>query len=137
MKRVTSIGGVFFKSKQPEKIREWYQKHLGLQVDNYGTTFEWRQADNPTKMGFTQWSPMKEDTTYFEPSAKEFMVNYRVENLELLVSTLKEEGVVFIDEIESFEYGKFIHLMDPEGTKIELWEPNDEAYNEILTVKTR
>lgn len=137
MKRVTSIGGVFFKSKQPEKIREWYQKHLGLQVDNYGTTFEWRQADNPTKMGFTQWSPMKEDTTYFEPSAKEFMVNYRVENLELLVSTLKEEGVVFIDEIESFEYGKFIHLMDPEGTKIELWEPNDEAYNEILTVKTK
>jgi predicted enzyme related to lactoylglutathione lyase len=137
MKRVTSIGGIFFKSKDPEKVKEWYSKHLGLNVDQYGTSFEWRQAEDGTKKGFTAWSPFKEDTKYLEPSVKEFMINYRVENIEWLVEELKKEGVVVTDNIEVYEYGKFVHIMDIEGNKIELWEPKDEEYDKILKVRTR
>jgi predicted enzyme related to lactoylglutathione lyase len=137
MKRVTSIGGIFFKSKDPEKVKEWYSKHLGLNVDQYGTSFEWRQAEDGTKKGFTAWSPFKEDTKYLEPSVKEFMINYRVENIEWLVEELKKEGVVVTDNIEVYEYGKFVHIMDIEGNKIELWEPKDEEYDKILNVRTK
>jgi len=137
MERVTSIGGVFFKCKDPDKIKEWYAKHLGLNTDKYGTSFEWRQADDGTKKGFTVWSPFKNDTKYFKPSEKEFMINYRVENLEQLVEELKKEGVIIVDEIETYEYGKFVHIMDIEGNKIELWEPNDEEYDKILEVRTK
>jgi len=137
MKRVTSIGGIFFKSKDPEKVKEWYSKHLGLNVDQYGTSFEWRQAEDGTKKGFTAWSPFKEDTKYLEPSVKEFMINYRVENIEWLVEELKKEGVVVTDNIEVYEYGKFVHIMDIEENKIELWEPKDEEYDKILKVRTR
>lgn len=131
MKRVTSIGGIFFKCQNPDQVKEWYQKHLGLNTDQWGTTFEWRQADNPEKKGFSQWSPFNADTKYFEPSKKEFMVNYRVENLEWLVGELKKEGVTIIDEIAEYEYGKFVHILDPEGNAIELWEPIDEEYDKI------
>ena len=137
MKRVTSIGGIFFKSKDPEKVKEWYSKHLGLNVDQYGTSFEWRQSEDGTKKGFTAWSPFKEDTKYLEPSVKEFMINYRVENIEWLVEELKKEGVVVTDNIEVYEYGKFVHIMDIEGNKIELWEPKDEEYDKILNVRTK
>jgi predicted enzyme related to lactoylglutathione lyase len=137
MKRVTSIGGIFFKSKDPEKVKEWYSKHLGLNVDQYGTSFEWRQAEDGTRKGFTAWSPFKEDTKYLEPSVKEFMINYRVENIEWLVEELKKEGVVVTDNIEVYEYGKFVHIMDIEGNKIELWEPKDEEYDKILNVRTK
>jgi predicted enzyme related to lactoylglutathione lyase len=137
MKRVTSIGGIFFKSKDPEKVKDWYSKHLGLNVDQYGTSFEWRQAEDGTKKGFTAWSPFKEDTKYLEPSVKEFMINYRVENIEWLVEELKKEGVVVTDNIEVYEYGKFVHIMDIEGNKIELWEPKDEEYDKILNVRTK
>jgi predicted enzyme related to lactoylglutathione lyase len=123
MKKVTGIGGVFFKCKNPETIKEWYKQHLGLNTDQYGTTFEWRKEDKPEEKGSTQWSPFSEATKYFEPSSKEFMINYRVENLEELVVELKKEGVTICDEIEVYEYGKFIHILDPEGNKIELWEP--------------
>ena len=122
MKRVTGIGGIFFKCKDSEKMKEWYNTHLGLKTDKYGANFEWFEKDDATKKGSTQWSPFAEDTKYFEPSAKEFMINYRVDNLEALVVELKKEGVTILDEMEVFDYGKFIHIMDFEGNKIELWE---------------
>jgi predicted enzyme related to lactoylglutathione lyase len=131
MKRVTGIGGIFFKCKDPNKMREWYKTHLGLNTNQYGTVFEWRQATDSTKKGFSQWSPFKETTKYFEPSTKEFMINYRVENLEALVEELKKEGVTVTDTIETFDYGKFVHIMDIEGNKIELWEPNDIEYEKL------
>ncbi len=137
MKRVTSIGGIFFKTKNPDKVKEWYSKHLGIIIDKYGTSFEWRHADDKNKKGFTAWSPFANDTKYFNPSEKEFMINYRVENIEWLVEELKKEGVNVVDEIEVYEYGKFVHIMDIEGNKIELWEPNDEEYDKILEVRTK
>lgn len=131
-KRVTGIGGVFFKVEDPDATKSWYQKHLGLNTDQYGTTFEWRQAENPNLKGHTQWSPMSDKTEYFNPSKKDFMINYRVENLEELVDELKKEGVRILDEIEVYDYGKFVHIMDPDGHSIELWEPVDEVYEKIL-----
>ncbi|MCZ2396966.1 MAG: VOC family protein [Chitinophagales bacterium] len=131
MKKVTGIGGIFFKCKDPEKMRAWYQTHLGLHTNQYGAVFEWYQGADSTRKGFTQWSPFGEDTKYFEPSEKDFMINYRVENLELLVEALKKEGVTVLDEIESYDYGKFVHILDAEGNKIELWEPNDSEYEKL------
>lgn len=125
MKKVTGIGGIFFKCKDPDKMKDWYKAHLGLATDQYGTNFEWRQAEDPTKKGLTVWSPFADTTKYFEPSTKEFMINYRVENLVDLVERLKKEGVTITDTIESFSYGKFVHILDIEGNKIELWEPKD------------
>jgi len=126
MKKVTGIGGIFFKCKDPNKMREWYKTHLGLDAGQYGASFEWRQADDPTKKGITQWSPFAETTKYFDPSTKDFMINYRVENLEELVEELKKEGVTIADKIEASDYGKFVHIIDLEGNKVELWEPPDE-----------
>ena len=123
MKKVTGIGGIFFKCKDTKKITEWYKTHLGLDTNEYGANFEWRQAEDPTKTGSTQWSPFAETTKYFEPSTKDFMINYRVENLEELVEQLKKEGVTIVDEIETYDYGKFVHIVDVEGNKVELWEP--------------
>lgn len=137
MKRVTSLGGIFFKCKDPGKMKEWYSKHLGLNNDKYGTSFEWRHTDNNSKKGYTAWSPFKDDTKYFEPSTKEFMINYRVENIEWLVEELKKEGVMVVDNIETYEYGKFVHILDPENNKIELWEPNDIVYDKILKARTK
>ena len=131
MKRVTSIGGIFFKCKDPNQMKEWYKTHLGLNTNQYGTVFEWRQATDHSKKGFSQWSPFAEKTKYFEPSTKEFMINYRVENLEALVEELKKEGVTITDTIETYDYGKFVHIMDIEGNKIELWEPNDIEYEKL------
>jgi predicted enzyme related to lactoylglutathione lyase len=133
MKKVTGIGGVFFKCKDPAKMKEWYAKHLGMVSDQYGLNFEWRQGEDSSKYGSTQWSPFSEKTKYFEPSSKDFMINYRVENLVELVDDLKKDGVTIVDTIESFDYGKFIHIMDIEGNKIELWEPKDVEYNKIVT----
>lgn len=137
MKRVTGIGGVFFKTKNPQKTKDWYQKHLGLQTDEYGTSFEWRDAEEPKKKGYTAWSPFDDKTNYFGESGQDFMINYRVENLEELVKQLESEGVKIVDQIESFEYGKFVHIEDPNGHRIELWEPIDEEYEKILDVKTQ
>ena len=131
LKRVTSIGGIFFKCQNPKQIREWYKTHLGLNTNQYGAVFEWRQADDSTKKGFTQWSPFKESTKYFEPSKKDFMINYRVADLVTLVGELKKEGVIIVDTIESYDYGKFVHILDTEGNKLELWEPNDIAYENL------
>ncbi len=123
MKRVTGIGGIFFKCQDPEKTREWYKTHLGFNADKFGAKFEWRENDDSTKKGTTVWSPFSEKTKYFEPSAKDFMINYRVEDLEALVAELKKEGVTILDDIESSDYGKFVHILDNDGNKIELWEP--------------
>ena len=125
LKRVTGIGGIFFKCKDPNTIREWYHVHLGLETDQYGATFVWWQAADSTKKGSTQWTPFAYSTKYFEPSTKEFMINYRVDNLTALVDQLKKEGVTVLDTLESYDYGKFVHIIDIEGNKIELWEPND------------
>jgi predicted enzyme related to lactoylglutathione lyase len=137
MKKVTGIGGIFFKCKDPEKMKEWYKTHLGLNTDQYGTNFEWREGEDATKYGFTQWSPFSDSTKYFEPSTKDFMINYRVKNLVQLVNKLKTEGVIITDEIESYDYGKFIHIIDIEGNKIELWEPVDVEYDKIVVGRTK
>lgn len=137
MKKVTGIGGIFFKTKDPQKTKDWYQKHLGLQTDEYGTSFEWRDAEEPKKKGYTAWSPFEEKTNYFGESGQEFMINYRVENLEELVSQLELEGVKIVDKIESYEYGKFVHIEDPNGHRIELWEPVDDAFEKIVKSKTK
>jgi predicted enzyme related to lactoylglutathione lyase len=136
-KRVTAIGGIFFKSENPEKMRQWYAEHLGLNTDKHGTTFEWRHSDAPEQKGFTAWSLFSEKTDYFKPSEKEFMVNYRVENLEWLLEQLKTEGVDIVGEIMVETYGKFAHILDPEGNKIELWESNDAVFETILDVVTK
>ncbi len=125
MEKVTGIGGIFFKCKDPNKMKEWYKTHLGLDTNEWGVTFEWRQAEDPTKKGSTQWSPFAETTKYFEPSTKDFMINYRVADLEALVEELKKEGVTIVDKIEDSDYGKFVHIIDMEGNKIQLWEAND------------
>jgi predicted enzyme related to lactoylglutathione lyase len=130
-KKVTGIGGIFFKCKEPKKVREWYQQHLGLNTNKYGSVFEWFQGADSTKKGFLQWSPFNEKTKYFEPSTKDYMINYRVGNLVALVDELKKDSVAITDTIEVASYGKFIHIMDIEGNKIELWEPNDNEYEKL------
>lgn len=125
-KRVTGIGGVFFKSNDPKALVAWYDKHLGLKTDQYGSTFWWKDAAGNDCS--TQWSPFKEDTKYFQPSEKPFMQNFRVDNLDQLLEDLKQEGVTIVGEPESYDYGKFGWILDPEGNKIELWEPNDKAF---------
>ena len=127
MKKVTGIGGVFFKCDNPQDMNEWYGKNLGLTTTEYGTTFEWRQADDPLKTGSTSWCTFPRETQYFNPSAKPFMINYRVENLVLLVEELRKENVTIVDDIAEYDYGKFVHVLDPEGNIIELWEPKDDA----------
>jgi predicted enzyme related to lactoylglutathione lyase len=131
IKNVTGIGGIFFKCRDPKKIREWYKTNLGLNTNDYGAVFEWRQGADTTKKGFTQWSPFNEKTKYFEPSTKDFMINYRVENIVALIEQLKQNGVTIVDTIETVEYGKFVHIMDIEGNKIELWEPNDKEFAKL------
>ena len=134
-KKVTGIGGIFFKCKDPEAMKDWYSKNLGLVTNEYGSCFEFRSSDEPERLGYLQWSTFKDDTKYMEPSKKDFMINYRVEDIESLVDELRSAGVTICDEIESFDYGKFVHIMDPEGNKIELWEPVDPVFTEWLDGK--
>jgi len=128
MKKVTGIGGIFFKTKDPKKISNWYGEKLGLVINPYGSVFEFRQGAAPDKKGYTIWSPFKDDTDYFAPSEEPYMVNYRVADLKALIEDLRNKGVKIVGEIEEFEYGKFAHILDPEGRKIELWEPVDEVF---------
>jgi phosphoglycerate dehydrogenase-like enzyme/predicted enzyme related to lactoylglutathione lyase len=124
--RVTGIGGIFFKSKNPKELVAWYGKHLGLKTDDYGSTFWWK--DQSGKDCSTQWSPFSNDTNYFDPSEKEFMQNFRVHDLENLLKKLSDEGVTIVGEMESYDYGKFGWILDIEGNKIELWEPIDKTF---------
>lgn len=126
MKRVTGLGGFFFKTDDPDGIKDWYKKHLGIPTDRYGWTFWWKDKEGNDCS--TQWSPMKSDTKYFNPSESSFMMNFRVENLVELLEVLKKEGVTVVGEIEEFEYGKFGWILDPDGNKLELWEPIDAAF---------
>lgn len=129
--KITGIGGVFFKCADPKATRQWYSDNFGMKTDEYGASFCFRLDEQPEKKAYLQWSPFPADTKYFEPAKKEFMVNYRVEGIEELVEQLKANGVQVVDEIESFDYGKFVHVMDPDGNKIELWEPVDEVFTEM------
>ena len=134
--KVTGIGGIFFKTSDPNATKDWYRQNLGLVTDQYGSSFEFRNTNNPDEINHLQWSPFTNDTTYFQPSPKEFMINYRVQNLEGLLVKLKAAGVTICDEIEEFEYGKFVHIMDLDGNKLELWEPVDHVFTEMLDGKT-
>ena len=123
MKRVTGIGGVFFKAKDPKSLGKWYRTHLGIDVQAWGgAAFNWAD-DNPSGKGTTAWSLFKDDTSHFAPSASSFMINYRVEDLDALIAKLREEGCNVVGEIQDSEYGKFGWVMDPEGNKVELWQP--------------
>ena len=127
-KRVTGIGGIFFKSNDQNKLKDWYRDHLGIDSDQYGFTFKWRNYEKAEEAGTTVWSPFPKDTDYYNPSTKDYMINYRVEDLVGLIEILKAEGEEVIGEIEEYEYGKFGWIMDPEGRKIELWEPIDAPF---------
>jgi len=129
--KVTGIGGIFFRAKNPEETKTWYQENLGIAVNDYGASFEFRNANNPKEINYLNWSPFQEDTDYFDPSKKEFMINYRVQNIEGLVENFKKNGVTVLDEITSYEYGKFVHILDAEDNKIELWEPVDHVFTEM------
>lgn len=121
--KVTGIGGVFFFSDNPAETRAWYAKHLNMDVSEWGASFPYRNMENPEEIGSVQWSPFKQGSDYFSPSTKTFMINYTVQNIEGLVEKLRADGVTICDEIIDSEYGKFVHIMDAEGNKIELWEP--------------
>lgn len=127
--RVTGLGGVFFKSPDPEKLKKWYDENLGIPAGQYGATFEWRSARYPEKKGFTAWGVFTENTDYFDPGQQESMINYRVNDLKALIEKLKSRGVQVVGEIQEFDYGKFGWIMDPDGNKIELWEPDDDVYS--------
>lgn len=129
--KVTEIGGIFFFSDNPTETREWYAKNLGFDVNEWGSTFVSRNIDKPDEINYLQWSPFKSGSDYFAPSRKEFMVNYRVQNIEGLVENLRDNRVTILDNIETFDYGKFVHIMDSEGNKIELWEPVDEVFTAL------
>ena len=122
--KVTGIGGIFFFSDNPKETKDWYAKNLGVEVNAWGSvSFDSRNINNPDEIETLQWSPFKKGDEYFSPSKKEFMINYRVQNLEALLEKLKENGVTILDEVATYDFGKFVHIMDAEGNKIELWEP--------------
>lgn len=134
--KVTGIGGIFFRSKDPAKTREWYGKNLGLAISEYGSSFEFRNANRPDEINYLQWSTFEKGSDYF-PAEQEFMINYRVQNIEGLVKILKEKGVTIVDSIEAYDYGKFIHIMDADGNKVELWEPVDSVFTVIGGATTK
>ena len=136
-KRVRAIGGIFFRSRDPAKTREWYQRHLGLQTDSTGTNFAWRRADESSRFGFSQWAPFPEDTAYFGASDQQFMVNYRVDDLDTLLAGLRAEGVTIVGDVQLTPYGKFAHVVDIDGRRVELWEPVDSQYEKILDGVTK
>ena len=124
MKRVTGIGGVFIKSRDPEALRAWYKPHLGVDIQDWGgATFQWDDEAQPNKDGATVWSVFKQSSKYFEPSQSGFMINYRVDKLKPLLEVLRAEGCQVMEEIEESEFGNFGWVMDPDGNKVELWEP--------------
>ena len=123
MRRVTGLGGIFFKADDPEKLYQWYEQHLGIQRKAEGVTFPWRDADNPEKEGLTAWAIFKRDSTYFDPSRAQAMINYRVDNLDAVLEALQAEGVEIDPKREDYDFGRFAWIFDPEGNKIELWEP--------------
>jgi predicted enzyme related to lactoylglutathione lyase len=126
-KRVTGIGGIFFKAKDAKTLGEWYTKNLDIEMEEYGpmTNFHWRYDDNPERKGTTVWSLFNDDSDYFGSEKAQFMINYRVSDLDALMAALKKEGVEILREIEDTPYGRFAAIKDPEGNGIELWQPPD------------
>jgi predicted enzyme related to lactoylglutathione lyase len=127
MARVTGIGGIFLKSGDRPRLIDWYRDHLGIPVGPYGARFDWRPVEDPEAEGHTVWGVFDSETTYLDPSDAPFMVNYRVDDLDGMLAQLKAAGAQVIDRIEEYEYGRFGWAMDPDGNKIELWEPTDVA----------
>ena len=125
--KVTGIGGIFFFTENLQDTKDWYAKNLGFEINDWGSSgFEFRNINKPEEIGSLQWTPFEKGSDYFAPSKKDFMINYRVQNIEGLVDHLKENGVTILDSIVSYDFGKFVHIMDAEGNKIELWEPKEE-----------
>lgn len=127
MKKVTGIGGVFFRVKDIDAMKSWYEEHLGIPKGPYGASFTWRLRSNPDQVALTNWSFFAEDNDYY-PQEQSVMMNFRVENLEALLKELAQSGIEQVGEMEEYEYGKFAWVNDPEGNKIELWEPVDGAF---------
>ena len=132
MKRVTGLGGVFFKTPDPDALKKWYREHLGIDSEQWGYSFLWRELAAPEKKGYTVWGPFPDSTKYFDPSGQPYMVNYRVHDLEALLAALKAEGVEVVGGPDTEENGKFAWILDPEGRKIELWEPVDSDVDPYL-----
>ena len=124
--KVTGIGGIFFYSDNLKETKEWYTKNLGIEINDWGSSsFESRNVNRPDEINSLQWKPFKKGDEYFSPSKKDFMINYQVQKIEELVNKLKENGVTILDSIATYDFGKFVHIMDTEGNKIELWESID------------
>ncbi|HEY0528722.1 MAG TPA: VOC family protein [Gemmatimonadaceae bacterium] len=124
MKRVTGIGGIFFKAKDAPALHAWYKRHLGIDVQDWGgASFTWADAEGKPVAGTTAWLINSAESKQFAPSTASFMVNYRVDNLDDLLDALREEGCNVLDKTDNSEYGKFGWVIDPEGNKVELWEP--------------
>ena len=126
MERVTGIGGIFFKARDADRLKDWYRENLGVEPGaDGGVIFEWREAESPEGKGYTVWAPFRDDTTYFAPSEAPFMINYRVKDLDRMLDQLRRAGVTVDDRIDEQPYGRFAWATDPEGNRIELWEPKD------------
>ncbi len=124
--KVTGVGGIFFYSDNLEETKKWYIKNLGIEINDWGfSSFESRNVNKPDEISSLQWKPLKKGDKYFSPSKKDFMINYQVQNIEGLVKKFKENGVTILDDITTYDFGKFVHIMDAEGNKIELWEPKN------------
>jgi len=123
MTHITGIGGIFVKSENVDDLKKWYTKHLGVPMDDYGAMFKFREHDNPEQEAMAVWGFFKKDSDYFDPSKKDFMINFRVRDLDGLLEKLKSQGIEQSGKMQEYEYGRFAWIVDPEGTKIELWEP--------------
>jgi predicted enzyme related to lactoylglutathione lyase len=135
--KVTGVGGIFFKAKNVKELKKWYGDNLGMQMNEYGSLFEFRRSDPPNRKAYLQWSAFNEKTTYFLPSTKEFMINYQVQNIDGLVKDLRAKGVTILDTMYVGEDGKFIHILDPENNKLELWQPPDSSvFEKMMEGKT-
>ena len=129
--KITGLGGVFFKAKNPNAMKQWYDDNFRLGSDQYGKAFSWRDVNDKEHISYTQWSVMKDDTDYFDPGKQQYMINYRVENLDELLDELKSKGIKQIGAVDKYDYGNFAWVLDPEGNKIELWEPVDQVFTDI------
>ena len=126
MERVTGIGGIFFKARDADALKDWYREHLGMEPNaDGGVAFQWREADTSAQNGYTVWAAFRDDTQYFAPSDAPFMINYRVSDLDRMLDQLRAAGVIVDDRIDEQPYGRFAWAMDPEGNRIELWEPKE------------
>ena len=125
IEKVTGIGGIFFRVRDPAKMSAWYREHLGICAEDGHADFVWREHKQPDEIGRTVWSLFPADTDYFGPSRLAFMVNYRVSNLERMLAQLRRQGIT-VEKVEDYDYGRFAWITDPEGNRIELWEPKNK-----------